>query len=83
MLTQIAIPVFLLVLGPYLVYQGTKDKIEPGATLGILFGAMCVTFGVLALIRAVKSVMWRREMIRYLTPDQEANRGDSLGQHLE
>ena len=83
MFAQIAIPVFLLILGPYLVYQGTKDKIEPGATLGILFGAMCVTFGVLALIRAVKSVLWRREMIRYLTPDQEGNRQESVSQHLE
>jgi hypothetical protein len=53
----------LLILGLYMLYQGSSDKSASEAAM-LIGGAVCFTLSVMTLFSAVRSILWHRRMLR-------------------
>jgi hypothetical protein len=63
-LFEIILCATLLVLGLYLLYEGTSNKSGSEAAI-LIGGAVCFTLSVMTLIFAVRSILWHRRMLRH------------------
>jgi hypothetical protein len=63
-LFEIILSATLLILGLYMLYEGSSNKSanEPAILIG---GAVCFTLSVMTLISAVRSILWHRRMLRH------------------
>jgi hypothetical protein len=61
---EIMLSATLLVLGLFMLYEGSSNKSasEPAILIG---GAACFTSSVMTLISAVRSILWHRRMVRH------------------
>jgi hypothetical protein len=65
---DIIISATLLVVGLYLLYEGSLGKsTNEAATL--IAGAVSFTLGLMTLISAVTSILWHRDMLRHGMPN--------------
>jgi hypothetical protein len=57
----------LAILGLYLLHRGALD---PSATV-LIGGALFFTFGVTALVFAIRNARWHRQMLRHSVSSQK------------
>jgi hypothetical protein len=77
---EVILSATLLVLGLYMLYEGSSTKSASEAAM-LIGGAVCFTVSVMTLFSAVRSILWHRRMVRHsLNHDLDsAAHGDSRG----
>jgi hypothetical protein len=63
-LFEIILSATLLVLGLYMLYEGSSSKSASEAAI-LIGGAVCFTVSVMTLISAARSILWHRRMLRH------------------
>jgi hypothetical protein len=71
-LFEIILSATLLILGLYMLQEGTANKSSSMDAILIL-GAVCFTLGVATLISAFRSILWHRHMLRHSTANHHLN----------
>ena len=66
-LFEIIVSAALLLLGLYMLYEGSSNKSTNEAAI-LIGGAVCFTLSTMTLVSAVKSLLWHRRMRRHSTP---------------
>jgi hypothetical protein len=66
---EIILSATLLLLGLYLLYEGSSNK-SASAPAILIGGAVCFTLSVMILVSAIRSILWHRRMLRHSMPDQ-------------
>ncbi len=61
---EIILSATLLVLGLYMLYEGSSSKSASEAAI-LIGGAVCFTVSVMTLTSAVRSILWHRRMLRH------------------
>jgi hypothetical protein len=61
---EIILSATLLVLGLFMLYEGSSNKSTSAAAI-LIGGAVCFTLGVMTLFSAVRSILWHRRMVRH------------------
>jgi hypothetical protein len=61
---EIILSASLLVLGLYMLHEGSSSKSASEAAV-LIGGAVCFTLSVMTLIFAVRSILWHRRMLRH------------------
>lgn len=74
---ELTISATLLVLGLYMVYQGSLNS-SPNDAVILLGGAVCFSLSLVALGFAVPSILWHREMLRRVKAANEKIGGRQL-----
>jgi hypothetical protein len=69
-LFEIILSATLLVLGLYMLYEGSSNK-SASAPAVLIGGAVCFTLSVITLFSAVRSILWHRRMLRHSMPKHE------------
>ena len=67
---ELTIAATLLVLGLYMLYEGSLNK-SPNDAVILVGGAVCFSLSLVALCFAVPSILWHREMLRRVKADNE------------
>jgi hypothetical protein len=62
-LFEIILSATLLLLGLYLLYEGSSNKSTSAAIQ--IGGAVCCAVSIMTLVSAVKSILWHRRMLRH------------------
>jgi len=60
----------LVVVGLYLLYEGSVNR-SANESGSVIAGAAFLTLGAIALVSAVKSILWHRRMLRQTLPHRE------------
>ena len=60
---EFTVSVSLVLLGFYLLQEGTSDK-SASASAILIAGSVCFTVGVMNTVSAVRSILWHRSMLR-------------------
>ncbi len=68
---EIILSTALLVLGLFMLYEGSSSKSASAAAI-LIGGAVFFTVGVMTLFSAFRSILWHRRMVR-----------QSLSNHLD
>ena len=63
---EIILSAILLILGLYLLHEGSSNK-SPGLAI-LIGGAVCFTLGVMTLVSAARCILWHRRMLRHSIP---------------
>ena len=66
---EIILSATLLLLGLYMLYEGSSNK-SASAPAILIGGAVCFTLSVMILASAIRSILWRRRMLRPSIPNQ-------------
>jgi hypothetical protein len=69
-LFEIVLSTVLLVLGSYMLYEGSLNKSVNEAAV-LISGAVCFTLSLMTLFSAVKSILWHRRMLRSSLPNRD------------
>jgi hypothetical protein len=69
-LFEIIISAALLLLGLYMLQEGISNTSARAPAI-VIGGALFFTIGVMALVSAVKSILWHRSMLRDSMPHDD------------
>jgi len=61
---EIILSATLLVVGLYMLYEGSSNKSTSEAAI-LIGGAVFFTLSVMTLFSAVRSILWHRRMVRH------------------
>jgi hypothetical protein len=65
-LFEVILSATLLILGIYLLYEGISTR-SPSETAVVIGGACFFVLGMMALVSAIRSILWHRHMLRHST----------------
>jgi uncharacterized membrane protein len=68
---EIVVYTVLSIAGLAMIYEGTTDQ---SAAL-LVSGALCITFGLLTLVYAIRNMLWHRRMLRQSATDEKLDLG--------
>jgi hypothetical protein len=69
MLLELILSITLLILGLYILHEGSSNKSANEDTI-VIGGAVCFTLGATILIFAGKSILSERRMLRHNMPNR-------------
>ena len=75
---EIILSAILLVLGLFMLYEGSSNKSGSEAAM-LIGGAVCFTLSVMTLFSAVRSILWHRRMVRHSNHLDSAAAGHNRG----
>ena len=67
-LFEIILSATLLILGIYLLHEGSSNKSTNEAAI-LIGGAVCFAAGAMTLVFSARSVLWHRRMLRHSQPN--------------
>jgi uncharacterized membrane protein len=67
---EIVLSATLLVLGLYLLDDGSLSKTTNGSAI-VIIGAVCLALSVVTLISAIRSMLWHRHMLKHSVKTHE------------
>ena len=61
---EVILSITLLFLGLYMLYEGSLNKSASEAAT-LIGGAVCFVLSAMAMVSAVRSILWHRHMLRH------------------
>jgi hypothetical protein len=77
---EIILSATLLVLGLYMLYEGSLNKSASESAI-LIGGAVCFTLAVMTLFSAIRSILWHRRMVRRSIPHHDLDSAASGHNH--
>ena len=71
-LFEVILSATLLILGLYLLLEGSSNRSSGEAAI-LICGAVCCALGVMTLVSAIRSILWHRFMLRHSSPNHNVN----------